>query len=140
MFRLLMNGQVLTSKMQGCPADADLCDVQVLLDRVTPFATADRDCKSQKLQHPAIQESEVLLSTTGGIMLVMAIVLASGLLGSVLTYSCMARRLPCRRKYAYQMGDGISGYHDEVDGFQDEPDEDIDGGNVQLKTVAALVE
>lgn len=140
MFRLLMNGQVLTSKIQGCPADADLCDVQVLLDRVTPFATADRDCNSHEWQHTAIQESKVLLSTTGGVILVLAFTIASGLLGSIVTYFYLTRRLPCRRKPAYQVGTGVLSYQDEVDGFRDEPD-DVDGGsNLQLKTVAALVE
>jgi hypothetical protein len=39
-----MDGKVRTSKIKGCPADADLCDVQVLLDRVIPFATTNRNC------------------------------------------------------------------------------------------------
>jgi hypothetical protein len=42
-FRLLKDGEVLTSRIKGCPADADLCDVQVLLDRVIPLF-ANRDC------------------------------------------------------------------------------------------------
>jgi hypothetical protein len=33
--------------MKGCPIDMDLCDVQVLLDRVTPFATTNC-CKARK--------------------------------------------------------------------------------------------
>ena len=140
MFRLLMNGQVLTSKIQGCPPDGDLCDVQTLVDRVSPFATSDRDCTSHTHQHPAIQESEMLLSTTGGVILVLLFTLASGLLGSLFTFYYMTRRLPCRKRPAYHVGNGVSSYHDVVDGFQDEP-EDVDGGgNVQLKTVAALVE
>jgi hypothetical protein len=53
-FRLLKDGKVLTSKIKGCPADADLCNVQVLLDRVIPFATTIRNCarkpKSSKAQ------------------------------------------------------------------------------------------
>ena len=43
-----MDGKVLTSKMKGCPTDMDLCDVQVLLDRVTPFATANCDYTARK--------------------------------------------------------------------------------------------
>lgn len=139
-----MNGVVLTSKIQGCPPDADLCDVQVLLDRVAPFATADRDCTSHHRERLAIKETKVLLSTTGGVMLVLFVTIASGLLGSFVTYYYMTRRLPCRRRSSYDLGlamapsNGMSSYHDEADGFRDEP-EDIED-NVQLKTVAALVE
>jgi len=43
-FRLAYNGDVLTSRMEGCPADLELCDISVLLDRVLSFATTDRDC------------------------------------------------------------------------------------------------
>lgn len=132
-----MNGQILTSKMEGCPADADLCDVQVLLNTVTPFATADRDCESHYRQHPAIEESKVLLSTTGGLMLVLFVTVASGLLGSLCTFCYLTRRLPCRKGSSYV---GMSSYHDEVDGFSDEPG-DVDAGNgVQLKTATALVD
>jgi hypothetical protein len=46
-FRLLKDGKVLTSKIKGCPAGADLCDVQVLIDRVIPFATANPDCSKK---------------------------------------------------------------------------------------------
>ena len=43
-----MNGKVLTSKIKGCPTDMDLCDVQVLLDRVNPFATTNCDYTPSK--------------------------------------------------------------------------------------------
>jgi ubiquitin-like domain-containing CTD phosphatase 1 len=51
-FRLLSDGEVLTSKIKGCPADADLCDVQVLLDRVIPFATTNRNCARKPKSSP----------------------------------------------------------------------------------------
>ena len=144
-FRLLMNGQMLTAMIEGCPPDADLCDVQVLLDRVAPFATADRDCNAQIKEYPAIKESKLLLSTTGGIILVLFVTIASALLGSLFTFYYMTRQLPCRKRSAYEVGmaisassNGISSYHDEVEGFRDEPDDLED--NVQLRTVAALVE
>jgi hypothetical protein len=143
-----MNGQVLTSKMEGCPSDADLCDVQVLLNRVTPFATADRDCESHHRRHPAIEESKVLLSSTGGVLLVLFVTVASGLLGSLCTFCYLTRRLPCRKgRSSYELGmasvpsnNEMSSYHDDVDGFSDEPG-DVDAGNgVQIKTASALVE
>jgi len=45
-FRLLYNGKVLTDSVQGCPSEQQLCDLQILLDLVAPFATRDRDCKT----------------------------------------------------------------------------------------------
>ena len=77
----------------------------------------------------------MLLSTWGGVILVLLFTLASGLLGSLFTFYYMTHRLPCRERHAYHVGNGISSYHDEIDGFQDEP-EDLDGDdNAQLKTV-----
>lgn len=136
-----MNGEAITSRMEGCPPDADLCDVQVLLDRVTPFATADRDCDARHWKHEAIKESKVLLSTAGGVTLVLFVTIACGLLGSFVTYYYLTRRLPCRKKPSYDMAISngrIPTYHDDVDDFRDEPD--VDDGNVELNTVAALVE
>ncbi|KAL7504009.1 hypothetical protein ACHAXN_001730 [Cyclotella atomus] len=44
-FRLIYNGEVLTSRMDGCSSDLELCDSEVLLDRVLPFAISEeRDC------------------------------------------------------------------------------------------------
>jgi ubiquitin-like domain-containing CTD phosphatase 1 len=46
-FRLIYNGEVLTSRMDGCGSESELCDSQVLLDRVLPFAISEeRDCAS----------------------------------------------------------------------------------------------
>jgi ubiquitin-like domain-containing CTD phosphatase 1 len=103
-FRLLFNGKVLTSKVDKCPAEADLCDVQVLLDRVTPFATRDRDCDStlhhsSQTYRPALQESKVLLSTSGGVALVLVVVMVSALLGSLVTFYFVTRRMPWQKRY-----------------------------------------
>jgi hypothetical protein len=51
-FRLLRDGKVLTSKIKGCLADADLCDVQVLLDRVSPFAATNCTCATELKSSP----------------------------------------------------------------------------------------
>jgi len=52
-FRLLYNGDVLTSKIPNCPPHDDLCDLQYLVQLVEPFATRDRDCDSVKNAAPA---------------------------------------------------------------------------------------
>lgn len=98
-FRLLLNGRVLTSKMDGCPQDSDLCDMQILLNHVTSFAT-NYDCTPQltHVSRLALEESMVLLSTSGGVALVLSVVLLSSLLGSLVTYSILTRRLPCSHR------------------------------------------
>jgi ubiquitin-like domain-containing CTD phosphatase 1 len=90
-FRLLMDGKVLTSKMKGCPAEADLCDVQVLLDRVIPFATTNRNCTATK---PESRLTTTINLSVGGAVLLLSVILMSGLLGSLATFFVMTRRLP----------------------------------------------
>jgi ubiquitin-like domain-containing CTD phosphatase 1 len=103
-FRLLYNGEVLTDKMDGCPADSDLCDVKVLLDRVSPFATRQRDCALQG-KYPsdtlsAVEHAESLFVTTQGLLIVVAVVCMSAVMGSVVTYMILTGRVPhwCDRK------------------------------------------
>jgi hypothetical protein len=87
-----MDGKVLTSKMKGCPAEADLCDVQVLLDRVIPFATTDRNCTAVKPKSSLT--IPINLSVGGAVLLLSIIVLMSAFLGSLGTFFVMTRRLP----------------------------------------------
>jgi hypothetical protein len=49
-FRIVFNGEVLTSRMDHC--DRDICDLNVLMDLVAPFATWDRNCSSLMQNHP----------------------------------------------------------------------------------------
>lgn len=106
--------------MDGCPTKADLCDIQVLLDRVTPFATRDRDCTARgQKSRPALEESQILLSTVGGVVLVLTVVVVSGLLGSLATLY-VTRRLPFQKRKdtgmltLTQSADGITSHH-EID-------------------------
>jgi hypothetical protein len=109
--------------MDGCPAEADLCDVQILVDRVTPFATRDRNCTAgDQNSRPALEESKKLLSTSGGVVLVLTVVIVSGLTGSLATLYVM-RGLPFqkRKDIAGMMtlphsANDISSHHDEIDG------------------------
>ena len=62
-FRLLYNGVVLTPRMEGCPTDGELCDVSVLVDRVTPFSKQIQDCNSAQNEVDAKQRSSVGIGT-----------------------------------------------------------------------------
>ena len=107
-FRIVYNGQVLTSQMKGCPADAELCDVNVLLQRTTPLAQVWQEeeegvspsVKNGKgvcdLQYPVpvlytdtVQKAQDFVSTPGGVFAVVLLVLGSFVLG--VTVSCFIR-------------------------------------------------
>jgi hypothetical protein len=116
-----MDGKVLTSKMEGCPTDRELCDVKVLLDRVTPFATTNRKCaKTKSKSSPTTRNNSSLdqdtpfvttnlnytatkpesrpmtpnNSSVDGVVLQLSAMLMAGLLGSLATFFVMTRRLP----------------------------------------------
>jgi hypothetical protein len=56
-FRLIYNGVVLTSRMDGC--SAELCDSQVLVDQVMPFAMfEERDCAPTQAESEAFDDTE----------------------------------------------------------------------------------
>jgi len=93
-FRLMYNGKVLTHKITECPPakDGDLCDVQVLVHRVSGFATLDRDCRRQQNDDDLTSEAAVtmtartkgILATPGGIAYLVALMATSALMGGTL--------------------------------------------------------
>lgn len=98
-FRLLYNGKVLTDKMDGCQKGHDLCDIQVLLDRIVPIATRDRECAAtpQKEVFVALeQSSQIVTSSWGGLMLVLVVILSSAAGGGVGMYYYLTKRMPWR--------------------------------------------
>ena len=50
-FRLVYNGKILTPS--GCDSNNELCDMQVLLDRVEPFAIPNPDCQPHDMTPPS---------------------------------------------------------------------------------------
>eukprot|EP00986_Skeletonema_menzelii_P012906 scaffold7298_cov150-Skeletonema_menzelii.AAC.6 len=105
-FRLIYNGNVLTSKMDECSA-VDLCDVQVLVKQVMSFASnyEDGNCaaKVQTAKESKIGEMKDvtvnLFSTPVGVTMVLLLVVVSMALGSVTTCFIIRRRL--RKEYNY---------------------------------------
>ena len=98
MFRIVYNGEAVTSRMDDCPSDSDLCDASVLIDLVTPFATiVDRDCKSSINDNDAyssVLATEELLTTPGGILIFGSMMILCGFLGSLGTFVYLTGRLP----------------------------------------------
>lgn len=104
-FRLLYNGQVLTSRLDGCAADAELCDVQLLFDQVRSFATRHSDCERQTpaavVHEDTISRAKEIVSTPEGIVAVCLLVIGSFCMGAASSYFCVKRsgvpRRPRRR-------------------------------------------
>ena len=98
MFRVIYNGEAVTSRMDNCPNDSDLCDVKILIDLVTPFAKiVDRDCKSsidKDDAYSSVLATEELLTTPGGILIFGSMMILCGCLGSLGTFVYLTGRLP----------------------------------------------
>jgi len=124
MFRLIYNGEALTSRVDGCPVDSDLCDASILINLVTPFAKiVDRDCKSSLPKdgaYSSILATEELLTTPGGVLIFGSMMLLCGFLGSVGTFVYLTGRLPmccCTRRSgrgASVRGSSVSREHDKA--------------------------
>lgn len=140
-FRLIYNGEILTHHVDGCAQDAQLCDVQLLLDVVRPFATRHVDCRRKfpltVTHEDTVSRIKKIVSTPEGVAAVVVVLLGSFLAGVVSTYFCIRRsqrpRRPRRQiKVATEEEDGDialteNGHVDvpdvaiEGNGYEDEP-------------------
>jgi ubiquitin-like domain-containing CTD phosphatase 1 len=98
-FRLLYNGQVLTSLVDGCTEGLELCDWNVLSTRIEDFAILDRDCELRGSGDGGIsstmkQAEEDSLSATGVIVVVLVVVAGSMLLGGVSVWVYLTGSIP----------------------------------------------
>jgi ubiquitin-like domain-containing CTD phosphatase 1 len=90
-FRLIYNGQVLTPLIDGCPSKSQLCDIHVLMERVKPFALLNRNCALEAELEGSPDSSTPIkggdfLSSPGGAVAFMLAIVASALLGALITY------------------------------------------------------
>ncbi len=112
-FRLIYNGSVLTSKMDGCAKGSELCDSQILVKQVMPFAKyMERDCAASisstvVVPPPAddmMTEMEMvthnLIVAPGGVWVIVVLVLSSMAMGSAFTWCLMRCRM--RKYHAYK--------------------------------------
>ena len=94
-FRLVYNGETRTDRIQGC--SKEICDIQVLLDRVTPFAVRDnpgcfadantkvasnKPSSSSSSASASVTNAGVVLHSKGGLLLLLSVVFVSALLGA----------------------------------------------------------
>ena len=96
-FRLVYNGQVITSRMDGCHEDAELCDAEILFSQLESFATRARNCSRQdaiveEYSGTVSQAESALFSTSNGVLAVVMLVLGI-FAGSLVTYLVLASRI-----------------------------------------------
>ena len=139
-FRLLYNGDVYTSRIKGCPKDHDICDIDVLLDRIEPFAKRDRpDCAMssdavlQDQGGTAQQNQSAIPSSTGGILLLLGVVVVSALFGATIGATYTQRSRDAQVAVFTPLGTNGGQYRDNADdgldgqeqgGYRDEPEND----------------
>jgi hypothetical protein len=92
-FRLLYNGQVLTSRMEGCNDNSDLCDSHILVEQVGPFAKQYKDlnCDASSTATATVEEKDLvsnienatkaMVISPGGIWALLLLILFSMILG-----------------------------------------------------------
>jgi hypothetical protein len=137
-FRLIYNGRVLTNLMDGCPGNAELCDAQILVRHVAPFATRSIDCwddSSAGGDGSAVWDTvESLLSKTAGLLLILFIMAMGGAVGGAGMFFYLTGTLPDAQsaiKAAQKQRSGGKQHNDSAkhDGFfgKSEIDADKDG-------------
>ena len=132
-FRLVYNGQVLTWLIEGCPEYSHLCNVSVLMNRVTQFATREhRGCgiEDEIVDSPgqssfwSISEQYTM---NYGIMFWVISMAISFIIGSILTCSIIhICRCNPRRRQRDQSELVSSGRDSSVEFMMNEPDVVID--------------
>lgn len=130
-FRLIYNGNVLTSKMDAC-SGYELCDAHILVKQVMSFASkyeeANCAAKIQSAKESKMDEMKYatvnIISTPGGILIVLLLVVISMALGSVITCFVMRRRI--RKEYKYN--DTLALAELSMSVLDDDDENDYNGG------------
>jgi hypothetical protein len=121
-FRLIYNGEVLTSRMDGC--DSEFCDSLVLVERVRPFARPydDADCASSPssstptppddggdLVTEMERATRDMLVAPGGAWAMALLAASSMVLGGVIMWFLMRQERRKYESYAGRDGDVVMG-------------------------------
>jgi ubiquitin-like domain-containing CTD phosphatase 1 len=129
-FRLLLDGKVLTHTLDGCPDDAELCDADVFIKRVTPFAKNERECAPRhgrpEEYTDTVSRAKEILSTGGGVIAFALLVVGSALVGALGTFFYLTGAMPTRRQgrtsavESYEEGGIALTSYENGDGYSDE--------------------
>mmetsp|Transcript_34102 Transcript_34102/g.71806 ORF Transcript_34102/g.71806 Transcript_34102/m.71806 type:complete len:661 (+) Transcript_34102:248-2230(+) len=150
-FRLVYNGLVLTERMDGCVADSELCDSQVLVNQVMTFAKyQERDCEAASVVPPYVKPYEdglakemktaleELVAAPGGVWVVVVFAMFCISLGAMLTFFSMKRQMPksyCYRPDSLTLGGfSMTDMEDDETRFQSENSPVTESGETSLQT------
>lgn len=87
-FRLIYNGRVITSHVEGCPTDSELCDVTIWMNAVLIAAQCERKHEWPLIPYiDTVTRAREILSTTEGILYFIILVGTSAFLGGMTVYS-----------------------------------------------------
>ena len=128
-FRLMLNGEVMTSSIEGCQDDNELCDMQILSELISGFATRDRNCQPTKSILSVLLGSDKGLSGPVKCFLMILLGAALGgagvfyyLTGSIPRPSCQNRNRSGFESRESGMSIPPTSYSDEPESYQDGPD------------------
>jgi hypothetical protein len=89
-FRLIYNGAVITSQVDGCPLDSELCDANVLISHMLQEGNCDRKYPDSVPYKDAITRTKEIISTSEGFLYFLLVVGVSASMGGALVYLCIA--------------------------------------------------
>lgn len=87
-FRLVYNGEAITVAMKGC--SLEYCDIKVLTDRVSTFATKDRNCDGKNTFLSAVGNG----GSGESIFISFLILLAGALIGGLAVFVYVTGEMP----------------------------------------------
>jgi hypothetical protein len=117
-FRLIYNGKILTSLVEGCPEAVELCDIVHFKSIVDSFATRTADCSLLAIATEDVDDEILSIEITGDVVFFIVLVFSSGWCGGYLTF-VIARsyyaRHSGRSKVNYDGGMGIEDNNYELE-------------------------
>jgi hypothetical protein len=112
-FRLIYNGNVITSLLEKCSSKSSFCDAQVLVEQTVSFSRRDLSCaRKSGLQSSSVSNtsSDSLMGSKNGLAGLVLLVICSMLFGSLATYfyisSSASEHLTRRRHERVRTDDG----------------------------------
>jgi len=97
-FRLIYNGKVLTSLLSYCPNDKELCDVNILYEHISKFATRNRQKECTIINPTSISTltKQSVKSFNQSPIVSIIIALISCIIGSYITFYMLTKNVVMR--------------------------------------------
>jgi Histidine phosphatase superfamily (branch 2) len=93
-FRLIYNGEVITSKVSSCEPDLELCDTDVLVNALLQEHDCTRQYNEAVPYKDAVARTKDIVSTSDGLMYFLLVVGTSAGIGGMLVYVYLVKCFP----------------------------------------------